>query len=79
VAERFFGSLMPSFTSFGAVPGDIYGDGDHVFVLGHYHAVRPSGAEADVRFAHIWTVTDGKLVHLSQIADSQVLRDLLEA
>lgn len=52
-------------------------DEDHVFVLGHYHAVTKDGRTVDVRFIHLWTVRDGKLVHLRQAADSLVLDQAL--
>lgn len=77
VAQDFFGRLNPVLKSFGPVTENFYGDGDHVFVVGHYHAVAHSGAEADVRFVHEWTVTDGKLTVLRQAADSHVLQQLL--
>lgn len=77
VAAHFLGRLAALFTSFGAVPSGFYGDGDRVFVLGHYHAVIASGAEGDAKFVHVWTVVDGQLTHLDQTADSHALRDLL--
>ena len=70
--------MMPSFESFAARPEQYFADDeDHVFVLGHYHAVTKNGHEADVRFIHLWTVRDGKLAHLQQAADSHVLQDAL--
>ncbi|WP_326584601.1 nuclear transport factor 2 family protein [Streptomyces sp. NBC_00481] len=70
----FFGRLAPNFTSFGAVPEEFYGSGDHVFVRGHYHAVSKSGQESDARFIHLWTVGGGKLTHLIQAADSHIVQ-----
>ncbi len=74
----FFGSLLPSFESFGAKAEEYYAtDDDHVFVFGHYHGVTKAGKTADARFIHLWTVRDGKLAHLRQAADSHVLQQAL--
>ncbi|MER7692475.1 nuclear transport factor 2 family protein [Streptomyces sp. NPDC097610] len=78
VAKDFFGVIMPSYESFGPVPGEFFADDDnHVFVYGHYHAETKSGNKADVRFIHLWTVRDGKLVRMQQAADSHILREAL--
>ncbi|NEA68696.1 nuclear transport factor 2 family protein [Streptomyces sp. SID12488] len=74
VSGDFFGRLAPRFTSFSAVAEDFYDAGEHVFVHGHYHAVSKSGQESDARFIHLWTVTDGRLTHLIQAADSHVVQ-----
>lgn len=79
VGSQFFGNLAPNFTAFGAVPISFDGDGDQVFVQGHYHAERASGAAADIRFVHVWSIRDGLLTHLSQVADSHVIQELLHA
>ncbi len=74
----FFGSLLPSFESFGAKAEEYFAtDDDHVFVFGHYHGVTKAGKAADARFIHLWTVRDGKLAHLRQAADSHVLQHAL--
>jgi hypothetical protein len=39
--------------------------------------VTANGTKADVRFIHTWTITDGKLVHMQQAADSHVLQQAL--
>jgi hypothetical protein len=38
VAKDFFGVMMPSYASFGAVAEELYGADDHVVVYGHYQA-----------------------------------------
>lgn len=78
VSRDFFGQLVPDYESFAAHAEQFFGaDDDHVFVLGHYHAVGKAGTEADARFIHLWTIRDGKLAHLRQAADSHVVREVL--
>ena len=80
VGQDFFGQLLPNFESFGAQPEHFFADDDgHVFVYGHYHAVTTSGNTAEVRFIHLWTVSDGQLVHMQQAADSHVLQTALSS
>ncbi|MEU6548920.1 nuclear transport factor 2 family protein [Streptomyces sp. NPDC046915] len=80
VGRDFFGPMMPDYESFGSVPEHYYADeDDHVFVLGHYRAETKSGNKAEVRFIHLWTVRDGKIVHLVQAADSHVLHQALNS
>ena len=74
VGRDFFGPLHERFTSFQAVGEEYFADHDsHVFALGHYHGVTKNGNSADVRFIHIWTIRDGKLVKLQQAADTLVV------
>ena len=78
VGRDFFGRMMPDFESYSAGAEEFFADDEnHVFVYGHYHAITKSGEKADVRFIHLWTVRDGKLVHLRQAADSHVLQQAL--
>ena len=79
VGRDYFGKIMPDFESFSAQPAQFFAAGDdHVFVVGHYHAVTNSGNTADVRFIHLWTVHDGQLTHMQQAADSHVLQEALK-
>lgn len=74
VAHDFFGPLFERLETFYPVGREYYADSeDHVFAFGYYHGVIKGGNTVDVRFIHIWTVRDGKLVHLRQAADSLVL------
>lgn len=82
VSTDFFGRLLPRLTSLTARPERYDGaeSSDHVFVTGHYDAVRLSGGDpVQVRFVHDWTVRDGKLAALRQTADSATLHDALDA
>jgi ketosteroid isomerase-like protein len=73
--KDFFGQFSPLFSSWNTEALDYYGDDkNHVFVFGEYHGVTKEGKKVDIRFIHIWTVRDGKLAALQQVADSYVLQ-----
>ncbi len=47
------------------------GAGDEIVVLGTYHTkAKVSGKDVDSDFVHIWSVSDGKLQRLRQLADT---------
>ncbi|MER6976443.1 nuclear transport factor 2 family protein [Streptomyces carpinensis] len=78
MGRDFFGPLHERFESLQAVGEEYFADDNgRVFALGHYRGVTKKGDSADVRFIHIWTVRDGKLVKLQQAADSLVLDQIL--
>ncbi|MFD9003325.1 nuclear transport factor 2 family protein [Streptomyces sp. NPDC059582] len=78
VGRDFFGPFLDRFDAFFPVGEQYYADDeDHVFALGHYHAVTKEGETADVRFIHLWTVRDGQLTELRQVADTLVLDQTL--
>ncbi|MDT0321194.1 nuclear transport factor 2 family protein [Streptomyces millisiae] len=78
VGRDFFGPLFERFDALHAVGEEYYADDEgHVCALGHYHCVTKRGNSADVRFIHIWTVRDGKLTHLRQVADSLAVDGLV--
>lgn len=56
------------------VPEQYFADDQgHVTVLGHYAVTAKDGREDTVRFHHLWTLQDRKIVRLDQVADSLVL------
>lgn len=76
--KDFFGKFLPHFSSFLTEAQSWYGDEEgNVFVIGEYHGVTLYGKKADVRFIHHWTVKNGKLTSLKQVADSFILREAL--
>ncbi|WP_049620617.1 nuclear transport factor 2 family protein [Frateuria defendens] len=78
--KDFFGQFVPLFASWSTQAQAFYGDDEnHVFVTGQYHGVTKSGKKADVRFIHLWTVRDGKLAALEQVADSHLVQQALAA
>lgn len=78
VLTDFLGSTATIFSSMGARPDHFYTDDDgHVTVTGHYAATARNGQTAQVRFIHLWTITDGKISRLDQTADTAVVTRLL--
>src|SRR6201997_5837520 len=58
--------------------GDEYFEsGDHVIVLGRYFGVTKTGRSVEARFAHFWTLRDGKVARLQQTADTYLIRQAL--
>src|SRR5215469_4302953 len=54
--------------------GDEYFEsGDHVIVLGHYFGVTKKGRRVQARFAHFWTIRDGKIGRLQQTGDTLLI------
>jgi ketosteroid isomerase-like protein len=79
VGRDFFSPLMEKFDLLYPLGEEYFADAEgHVFALGRYHTVTRNGKSADVRFVHIWTARDGKLVKLQQAGDSLVLQQALD-
>ena len=67
------------FAGLAAVPEQYFADDEgHVTVLGYYAVEAKDGRTARVRFHHIWTLRDGKIVRLDQVADSLILDQVHE-
>ena len=78
VGRDFFGAMAELVGSLYAEADEIYADDEgHVFALGHYHVTSKSGKTVLPRFIHLWTVRDGKLVHMQQAGDSYVAHQAL--
>jgi hypothetical protein len=62
---------------FAAVADQLVAEGDTVVALGNYswkHST--SGAPAQVKMVHVWTVADGKLATFQQHVDTLMVREL---
>lgn len=77
VLEGVFMRLGEVGDDFAAVPDHFVADGDMVVVLGNYTWKHKStGAPAQVKMAHVWTVADGKLSTFQQHVDTVRVREL---
>src|SRR5215471_13809764 len=56
---------------------EFFNPGDHVIVLGHYFGVTKKGRRMQSRFAHFWTIRDGKVGRLQQTADTLLIAQAL--
>jgi uncharacterized protein len=77
VLEGVFMRLGEVGDEFAVVPEQFVADGDTVVALGTYNWKHKStGAPAQVKMAHVWTVTDGKLATFQQHVDTVKVREL---
>jgi ketosteroid isomerase-like protein len=74
--EKTFSGFFPflaDFDEFYAKGDEYFESGDHVIVLGRYFGVTKKGRKVQSRFAHFWTIRDGKVVRLQQTADTLLI------
>jgi ketosteroid isomerase-like protein len=80
VLNDFFGRLFTDFDEFVANGSEFFESGEHIIALGNYAGrVRRSGKKFTARFAHVWTLQDGRIVRLQQCADTVQLARALAA
>jgi uncharacterized protein len=78
VLGRFFARLFADFEDWHTEPSEFFETDNQVFVLGTYTArAKTTGRAFKARFAHVWTMRDGRIVGLQQVADTiQIARAL---
>lgn len=71
VAEGVFGRIVAEVDQFAAVPARFIDGGDTVVVEGRYKGrVKATGAVLDAQFAHIYTLSGGRIVRFQQYTDT---------
>ena len=71
VAEGLFKPLMAEWTSFSLVPTEFITAGETVVSLGDFKGVHgATGKTSKARYAHVWTVKDGKITRFRQYIDT---------
>lgn len=71
VFQNVIGPIGAQWAGFAATPEVFIVDGDRVVALGRYTGVHNSTRERlNAQFAHIWTVTDGRIVAFQQYTDT---------
>ncbi|MDQ0394932.1 nuclear transport factor 2 family protein [Labrys monachus] len=76
VAEDLFKPLMAEWSSFAFVPTEFITEGDTVVSLGEFTGVHAmTGKKADARYAHVWTVGDGKIARFRQYIDTRAVAE----
>ena len=65
-----FFPFLADFDEFYAKGDEYFESGDHVIVLGRYFGVTKKGRRVEARFAHFWTIRDGKIGRLQQTGDT---------
>jgi uncharacterized protein len=72
-----FFAFSADFDEFYAKGDEYFESGDHVIVLGRYFGVTKKGRKVQARFAHFWTIRDGKVVRLQQTGDTLLIAQAL--
>ncbi|MGZ9115235.1 MAG: nuclear transport factor 2 family protein [Brevundimonas sp.] len=71
VFEGIFGRMGAAFTGFAATPNVFLPSGDRVVVLGRYTGRNnATGESLDAQFAHVFTVSNGKVTAFQQYTDT---------
>ena len=71
VAEGLFKPLIAEWTSFSLVPTEFVTEGETVVSLGTFEGVHGTTGKTSVaRYAHVWTVKDGKITRFRQYIDT---------
>ncbi|TPW33932.1 nuclear transport factor 2 family protein [Oecophyllibacter saccharovorans] len=83
VVGTFVPKVMTHFSEYEAHPHSFMVDGNVVATTGVYHVRTkkdPSGEgrAGDITFAHFWTVKNGKIAALYQVADTATAQTLLQ-
>src|SRR5215813_551182 len=68
-----FFPFLADFNEFYAKGDEYFASGDHVIVLGNYLGVSKIGRKVKSRFAHFWTIRDGKIARLQQTGDTLLI------
>lgn len=71
VAEGVFGRIIAEVDQFAAVPAAFVDGGDRVVVEGRYKGkVKATGTALDAQFAHVYTLSGGRIVRFQQYTDT---------
>jgi len=76
VAEGLFKPLVAEWSRFALVPNEFITEGDTVVSLGDFTGVHgETGKTAEARYAHVWTVRDGKITRFRQYIDTLAIAE----
>jgi ketosteroid isomerase-like protein len=76
VAEGLFKPLMAEWTSFSLVPTEFITEGETVVSLGDFKGVHgTTGKPSTARYAHVWTVNQGKITRFRQYIDTLAIAE----
>lgn len=78
ILENVFMKLGGEWEGFSAVPNEFLDAGANVVALGTYGGkYRQTGKSMSVPFAHVWTLSDGKIVKFVQYTDTLKVSEVL--
>lgn len=71
VAEGLFKPLMAEWSRFALVPAEFISQGNMVVSLGEFTGIHgTTGRQATARYAHVWTVENGRITRFRQYIDT---------
>ena len=71
VAEGLIEPLIAEWSTFRIAPTEFISEGDSVVSLGRFVGTHAqTGKQADARYAHVWTVSNGKIQRFRQYIDT---------
>jgi len=74
VVNNVFMNLPVYFDGFNIVINQLFGDGDKVVMVGYYQGTnKATGNSFKANATHVWTIKDGKFVHLFQAVDTKTI------
>lgn len=78
ILENVFMKLGGEWEGFSAVPHELLDAGDNIVALGTYGGkYKQTGKSMEVPFAHVWTLSDGKIVKFVQYTDTLKVAEAL--
>ncbi len=76
VAEGLFKPLAAEWSSFSLAPSEFIAEDETVVSLGAFKGIHgATGKTAEARYAHVWTVKDGKITRFRQYIDTLAVAD----
>ncbi len=80
VIEGLLVPLTRDWTAFSALPNEYVSEGNRVVALGTYTGTyRRTGKSFTAPFAHLWTVSDGKIIGFVQYTDTAKVLEALQS
>jgi len=74
IVNNVFMNLPVYFDGFNIAINQIFGDGDKVVMVGYYQGTnKATGNPFKANATHVWTIKNGKFVHLFQAVDTKTL------
>ena len=77
VMKKVFAPLMQEWESFSPAPSEFHAQGSTVISLGRFACVhRATHKRADLPYAHVWDIKDGKIERHRQYVDTLALEQI---
>jgi uncharacterized protein len=74
IVTSVFMNLPVYFDGFNVAVDQIFGSDDKVVMVGYYEGTnKATGKSFKANATHVWTVTNGKVTHLFQVADTATI------